>query len=158
MSSALNPYLSFGHGRAREAMEFYREALGGELDLVTFAEGGMPPDEGSDPDLVMHSFLRTSAGWELMASDTGNWNADPGEAGAVSLALSGDDEAALRAAWDALAAGEGAQVLMPLGPAPWGGVFGQLTDAFGIQWMVNIGADAAAGAQGTGPEDDAAAG
>ena len=27
---------------------------------------------------------------------------------------------------------------MPLEAAPWGDVFGQLTDKFGISWMVNI--------------------
>lgn len=144
MTSALNPYLSFGHGRAREAMEFYQEALGGDLDLVTFAEGGMPPDEGSDPNLIMHSFLRTSAGWEFMGSDTGAWNEDPAGSGAVSMALSGDEEDSLRSAFEALAAGEGATVEMPLAPAPWGGVFGQLTDGYGIRWMVNIGTDSTA--------------
>ncbi|MDF2492167.1 MAG: 3-demethylubiquinone-9 3-methyltransferase, partial [Microbacterium sp.] len=43
----LNPYLSF-RAEAREAMEFYRSVLGGELQIDTF-EGyddmGIPADE-----------------------------------------------------------------------------------------------------------------
>ncbi len=27
---------------------------------------------------------------------------------------------------------------MPLDQAPWGDYFGQLTDKFGVQWLVNI--------------------
>ncbi len=39
MTSRLNPYISFA-GNAREAMEFYREVFGGELELNTFGEYG----------------------------------------------------------------------------------------------------------------------
>ena len=27
---------------------------------------------------------------------------------------------------------------MPLGPAPWGGMFGMVTDRFGVAWYVTI--------------------
>lgn len=135
MTVSLTPYLTILGGAAREAMQFYQQALGGELEIVTFAEGGMPV-EGGDGERVMHAFLRTEAGWELMASDTGSWE-DISGGGQVALALSGDDEPTLRRAWDALSTGEGASVQMPLEPAPWGGLFGQLTDRFGIRWMVN---------------------
>ena len=49
MASRLNPYLAF-NGTAREAMEFYKSALGGELTLSTFGEFGAP--EGVDPNGV----------------------------------------------------------------------------------------------------------
>ena len=35
---------------------------------------------------------------------------------------------------------EGGAVGMPLEAAPWGASFGQLTDRFGVSWMVNIAA------------------
>src|SRR6266702_6504968 len=35
----LGPYINFG-GRAREAMEFYRKVLGGNLDLQTLTKQG----------------------------------------------------------------------------------------------------------------------
>jgi PhnB protein len=137
MASKLNPYLSFD-GNAREAMEFYQSALGGELLVNTFGEYG---DEGPSKDGVMHANLETPSGFTLMASDT-----PPGmpfEKGAqVSVSLSGDDADELRRYWAALS--EGAEVTMPLERQMWGDEFGMLTDRFGIQWMVNI--------AGSGPE------
>jgi len=66
MTSRLNPYITFA-GNAREAMEFYRSALGGELAMNTFAEFGNP---GPDGDKIMHANLETPDGFTLMASDT----------------------------------------------------------------------------------------
>ena len=82
----LNPYLNF-RGQAREAMEFYRSALGGELTVSTFGDFQMPGVEEDEKDSIMHSQLTTSAGFTLMGSDVwGNaWgNTTPG-AGGLSL-------------------------------------------------------------------------
>lgn len=130
MSVVLNPYLGFA-GNAREALEFYRSVLGGDLTISTFAEGGMP-DAG---DGVMHGQLTTPAGFTLMASDSVAPDEESG-ASSVSISLSGDDEATLRGYWDGLA--EGASITEPLVTAPWGDTFGMLTDRFGTAWMVNI--------------------
>ena len=37
----INPYINFA-GHAREAMEFYHEVFGGDLDLLTFNAGRRP--------------------------------------------------------------------------------------------------------------------
>lgn len=133
MASRLNPYLHF-EKNAREAMEFYRSALGGELTISTFAEGGMPHDP-ADANNVMHGQLETPSGFTLMGSDT-----PPGmdfKFGTnIAVSLSGDDEAELRGYWDKLSAG--GNIDMPLEKAPWGDTFGQVTDKFGISWMVNV--------------------
>jgi PhnB protein len=50
--------------------------------------------------------------------------------------ISGDDEEVLRGYFDALS--EGGTVTMPLDEAPWGDVFGMLTDKIGVHWMVNV--------------------
>lgn len=133
MGSNLNPYLNFD-GRTREAMEFYRDVLGGELNLNTFGEFGM---EGEGSEGVMHAQLETPAGFVLMASDLapGSPAPTPGDP-MVSISLSGDDEPGLRRYWDGLA--QGGQVTMPLEQQMWGDVFGMVTDRFGTQWMVNI--------------------
>lgn len=55
----LNPYLAF-NGGAREAMEFYRSVLGGQLSINTFGEYGAA--DGVDPEGVMHANLETDAG------------------------------------------------------------------------------------------------
>ena len=135
MTSRLNPYITFA-GNARQAMEFYKSALGGELAMNTFAEFG---NDGPDGDKIMHANLETADGFTLMASDT-----PPGmeetSGNNIAVSLSGDDET-LRGYWDRLT--DGAEVTMPLEKQVWGDEFGQLTDRFGISWMVNIGGGAA---------------
>lgn len=133
MASRLNPYISF-RGKAREALEFYRSVLGGELTISTFGEYG----DKSSPiaDQVMHGQLETSAGYTLMASDTPDeMPYEPGNNIAVSL--SGDDAEQLRGYFAALS--EGGVVTVPLEKQMWGDEFGMLVDRFGIGWLVNIG-------------------
>src|SRR4051812_41763619 len=133
MASTLNPYLNF-KDTAREAMEFYREALGGELRLNTFGEMG-GDDSAPEAQLIMHAQLETAAGFILMGSD-----APPGmdtrESGGFAVSLSGDDDSELRGYWEKLS--EGGEVTVPLEKQMWGDTFGMLTDRFGISWMVNI--------------------
>lgn len=131
MTARLNPYISFD-GKAREAMEFYQSVFGGDLVVSTFGEFGA--GEGVDPDGVMHAQLTTPEGWTLMASDTPEQMPyHPGNN--VTISLSGD-EPALRTYFDALA--KGGKVTLPLEKQMWGDEFGQLTDRFGIHWMVDI--------------------
>lgn len=133
MSVKLNPYLNF-RGDARAAMEFYKSAFGGALEIITYKDGGMSsgPD---DENFVMHSQLDADPDLTLMASDTPpGMDFTPGNS--VSISLSGNDEKALRGYWDKLSAG--GTVAMPLEKAPWGDTFGMCTDRFGIQWLVNI--------------------
>jgi PhnB protein len=54
----------------------------------------------------------------------------------ITISLSGDDADDLRGWWDKLA--EGGTVSVPLEKQMWGDEFGQCTDRFGIDWMVNI--------------------
>jgi len=138
MSINLNPYLSF-RGQAKEAMEFYESVFGGRLTSSTFAEFDMPAEPG-EADLIMHAQLVTPAGLILMGSDVPS--SMPYTVGDnISVSLSGDDEDALHGWFDALA--EGGEITLPLEKAPWGDSFGQLTDRFGIHWLVNIGGTAA---------------
>jgi PhnB protein len=131
MTSRLNPYITFA-GNARQAMEFYKSTLGGELAMNTFAEFG---NDGPDGDKIMHANLETPDGFALMASDTPPGMEEP-SGNNIAISLSGDDNDKLRAYWDQLT--EGAKVTMPLERQVWGDEFGQFTDKFGIQWMVNI--------------------
>ena len=134
MASTLNPYISFA-GDAREAMERYREVFGGDLTLSTFGDFGQAgtPIE----HLIMHGMLHTPSGFTLMGADTPpGMDHQPG--GAITISLSGDDEAELRGYWDGLS--DGGTVTLPLERQMWGDLFGQCTDRFGVNWMVNIGA------------------
>ena len=131
----LNPYISF-RDQAREALEFYQSVFGGELALDTFAQFDMGQDP-SENDLIMHGQLETPAGFVLMAADTPSTMPYTPAAG-VAISVSGDDEAALQAYWDALAAD--GTVGMPFETPPWGGRFGMVTDRFGIDWMLAVNA------------------
>lgn len=128
----LNPYVNL-RGQAREALDFYAAALGGDVNAMTFGQFGM---EGEAADLVMHGQLETDAGFTLMVSDLppGMAGGEPG--GNVTISLSGDEEAMLRGYWEALTAG--GTVHTALERQMWGDTFGDFTDRFGVRWLVNI--------------------
>ena len=133
MASRLNPYISFD-GNAREAMEYYKQVLGGTLVLNTFGELGSPDPEGSDK--IMHGMLETDSGFTLMGADTPpGMKHQPGNNFAVSL--SGDDSTELRGYWEKLS--DGGSVSVPLEKQMWGDEFGMCQDRYGVAWMVNIG-------------------
>ncbi len=128
----LNPYLSFRR-EAREAMEFYRSVLGGELHISTFEDYPDDTLPDADRDLVMHAMLVTDDGLVLMGSDTPSVMPYTAPAG-ITVSLSGDDALQLQHLWDALA--DGGTVTLPYQTPPWGGTFGMLIDRFGVPWMV----------------------
>lgn len=131
MATRLNPYINF-RGEAREAITFYQSVFGGVLVMNTFGDFGM---EGPEADKVMHGMLETPSGFTLMCSDVpDSMELDSGSS--ITISLSGDDPAELRGYWDKLA--EGGSVTMPLERQAWGDDFGELTDRFGVRWMVNI--------------------
>jgi PhnB protein len=131
MPSRLNPYLVFP-GTARDAMQFYADVFGGQLNVMTFGEYGA---EGAQADQVMHGQLETERGFTLMGSDQPpGTEHQPGNT--MSVSLSGDDEAELRGYWDRLS--DGGTVTLPLEKQMWGDVFGMCVDRFGVPWLVNI--------------------
>lgn len=132
MTTRLNPYLSF-RGNAREAMTKYHGVFGGDLDLAPFSMFDMPVDD-AEKEWVMHGFLKTAAGHTLMGADVPS-SMDLPPNGVV--ALTGDEPDVVRGWWDALA--ENGTIELPLKQAPWGDYFGELTDEFGIRWMVDFG-------------------
>ena len=133
MPSKLNPYISFD-GKAKEAIEFYKNVFGGNLTLSTFKEGGMPVDP-SVADRIMHAMLIAENGMTLMVSDTPpGMPYNPGNN--IGISLSGDNEEELKGYWNKLS--DGATITVPLDKAPWGDTFGMVTDKFGIGWLVNI--------------------
>jgi PhnB protein len=138
MSNTLvQPYLFFD-GRCEEALEFYRNVVGAQVDLMMrFKDSPEPLPPGFIPpgyeSKVMHSTFRIGQSI-LMASD------EPQEKGAsfsaFSLSLTVPTEAEANRAFAALA--DGGQVRMPLTRTFWSPRFGMLTDRFGLRWMVNV--------------------
>ena len=131
----IQPHL-FLEGRCEEAIEFYRRALGAEMQmLLRYKESPDPMAPGMIPpgaeDKVMHASL-TIGGATILASD-GRCGGQPDFKG-VSLSLTAPDAAAAERLFSALA--EGGQVRMPLGPTFFSPKFGMVADRFGVSWMV----------------------
>jgi PhnB protein len=126
------PYLFF-NGNCRQAMEFYAKHIGGELQIMTYAEapkGEVPP--GLD-DRIMHAALK-KGDMMIMASD--GMENDPIKFGnSVHLSLSVDTIEEAEKLFRTLS--ENGRVKMPLAESFWAKRFGTLTDAFGINWMIN---------------------
>ncbi len=131
----LEPYLFF-KGNCREAMEFYKSVFGGELEITDAdpAQMGDMPNKEWFKGKVMHSSLKGKV--NLMASDSSTAS---DKAAKVELSLGGTDEAEMREIFDKLAAG--GKVKMPLEKQFWGDIYGQLTDKYNIDWMMNIGSE-----------------
>ena len=128
----LNPYISF-KDTARDAMEFYKSVLGGELFFSTF--GDMGGSDAPNAEGIMHSSLQTPAGFTIFASDTPDgMEYKPGNN--ISISISGTEADELKGYWAGLS--NGATVTVPFGKQPWGDEFGMLIDKFGIAWMVNL--------------------
>lgn len=129
MASTLNPYLAL-NGTARQAMEFYQSVLGGELRMMTFGESGV---DVPNPDGIMHAYLSTPKGYEIMASDVApGMPQTPGDT--VAMSLSGDDDD-LPGYFTALA--EGGEIQVPFTRQMWGDEYGMVRDRFGVLWHVN---------------------
>lgn len=130
-------YLNFD-GRCEEALNFYKSALGIEVDMQMRFKDAPPsePNEGcpppDDPEKIMHSSFRIGK-TIVMASDC-QCSGKANFAG-VSLALSVPDEADAQKCFKALS--EGGAVLMPLGRTFWSPAFGVVTDKFGVCWMIS---------------------
>jgi PhnB protein len=137
MPTVLNPYVNF-RGNAREAMEFYRAALGGDLEVSTFGQFHAAQDP-SENDLVMHAKLTTRSGLVLMGADRPE-RMPYTQGDNISISLGGEERAELQGYWDGLA--ERSTVLQPLTASSWGDSFGMLVDPYGITWLVNIAASA----------------
>lgn len=127
-------YLQF-NGRAEEALEFYKTAVGAEVVmLMRFSDCPEPcPGEAPPADKIMHASFRIGD-TELMATD-GGCTAATGFQG-FSLTLNLPDLASAEKAYQALSAGGQAQ--MPLSKTFFATAFGTLADQFGVNWSIIV--------------------
>jgi PhnB protein len=110
----LSPYINF-QGRAREAMEFYHNVLGGKLDVKT---------------------LRLEVDGALIIGADGHpdYPARVGEN--MAMALGGTDKDRLTKIFNGLA--EGGKIKAPFAKQAGGAEVGWITDKFGINWVVSV--------------------
>ena len=131
----LEPYIFF-HGTCEDALKFYVTAFRGKIEGMTRCSEA-PPEFQGDPswgNKIMHATF-IAGDVKFMCSDGRPGNPPDGEDDIV-LSIATNDAAEGERVFNALA--DGGAVEMPLAQAFWGGRFGQVTDKFGIQWMVSI--------------------
>ncbi len=129
----LNPYIRFNDKKCREAMAFYKDCFGGEVTFQTVGETPIAKDMPADKqDLVMHATLK-SGPIEFFGADMMRDTAKIGDN--IPLALNCSSEKELRDIFAKLSAG--GDVFMPVDKVFWGGIFGVVTDKYGVEWMLN---------------------
>lgn len=134
MTVTVTPHLNF-RGQAREALEFYRTALGGDLALVTYRDAGAVHDP-AEADQVMWGQVESPDGARVMAYDVPG--AMPYDAGTAPffVSLRGADADEVAALWAGLV--DGATVVQDLAPAGWSPLYGMLRDRFGVTWVIDV--------------------
>jgi PhnB protein len=132
----VEPYLSF-EGRADEAIEFYKTALGAKVEMLMRFKDAPPdacPSMPEGEDKVMHASLMIGNS-RVMVSD-GRMGGKAVFSGiSLSIAVASDAEAQRVFA----ALGNGGQVCVPLSKTFFASSFGMVTDKFGVTWMVIAG-------------------
>jgi PhnB protein len=137
----VNNYLFFS-GRCEEALNFYQKHLGAQINfMMRFNESPdtVPADmlqEGFE-NKVMHADF-TLGDSSIYASDGCN---DATRFSGFRLSLTLQTAAEAHRVFDALATG--GTVDMPLTKTFWSPLYGQVTDQFGIGWMVMLPGDEA---------------
>ncbi|HCM27442.1 MAG TPA: VOC family protein [Treponema sp.] len=132
--ATLNPYLFF-EGRCGEAMRFYAECLGGELTIQTVGESAMASSMPKEMQAsVMHAKLEAGS-LRIMASDMLDGEKMV-QGNATNLILLCDSEEEIRTLYGKLSAGGKAD--SPVKKEFWGAFYGDLTDKFGVRWMLNF--------------------
>jgi PhnB protein len=129
----INAYLTF-KGNCREAMSFYKDCLGGELNIQTVGES---PIAGQCPEAiqgqVMHASLMNN-NLILMGSDMMSSSAYV-HGNSISLSLNCSSEDEINTFFKKLS--EGGKVIDDLKLQFWGALFGVLQDKYGFVWMLN---------------------
>lgn len=129
----LQPAFQFD-GNCAEAMSFYATVFGGSVEVaMTWGNSSMSASipQGYE-DKIMHTSMRFGDAL-IMGSDALPGRYSSGSAVTISVALYAVDEG--KRIFDALASG--GVVIMPFQEMFWAKGFGQVTDKFGIPWMVN---------------------
>lgn len=128
----INPYISFD-GECRDAMTFYHQCIGGELDMQMIEgsaiETQCPPEMKHQ---ILHSAL-TKDSLVLMASDLVPEKLNKGNNITLNINCSSEDE--INSLFAKLSTG--GTIKDPLAVMFWGAMYGSFIDKFGIRWMLN---------------------
>jgi PhnB protein len=135
-NSMVQPYVFFD-GKCEEALEFYKKALGAEINMMMrfkeSPEASPPGCAPTDTNKIMHAQFRIGE-TVIMASD-GRATGNPKFEG-FALSITVKTEADADKAFNALS--QGGKVEMPLGKTFFSARFGMVVDKFGVFWMILV--------------------
>jgi PhnB protein len=130
---SINPYLNFA-GNTEEAFNFYKSVFGGEFAMLQrFGEAPNVPSQLKDK--IMHVSLPIGSNI-LMGTDACEemgFNVTQGNN--FYICIGPDNKEHADKLFNALA--EGGKINTPLQDMFWGAYYGDLTDKYGVKWMVN---------------------
>ena len=137
MSAAQVQTYLFFNGQCEEALEFYKSAIGAEVEFAMHYRDSPDPMPGVEmrPNFegkVMHATVRIGGTTLMAADDCVSERSFDG----FSLSLALPNETDAHRAFEALS--DGGRVTMPLTKTFWSPCFGMLTDKFGVGWMVTV--------------------
>ncbi|MGO4548177.1 VOC family protein [Paenibacillus sp. 2TAB23] len=130
--ATLKPFIISEDSRAQA--DFYIGALGGQIQSI-MTHDQAPESNDAMKDKVMHMCFDAGGVNFFMADAFGPLTRGNG----FSLNMEFESAAEGRAAFDNLVAG--GNVIQPLEPVFWGGMYGQLEDKYGVYWMISCGAE-----------------
>jgi len=147
MSATPVVHLNFT-GQAREALDYYAGAFGGQAVVRTYGDFGMPADL-PDAGKVVFGQVFSSSGFTVMAYDVPGDTGPSSEPGSTVrengttitdrpffLALQADTLEEATGYWEALE--PTSNVIEPLAASAWSPGFGMLADRFGVTWSISV--------------------
>jgi PhnB protein len=125
------PYLHLP-GTTREALTFYGDVFGCEVQLHTFEEFNRTD---GPPDAIAHGYLAEGP-VALYAADAAG-DEPPFRSEGMMLSLLGTADPATLRSWFAGLA-DGGRVVDDLQERPWGASDGQVIDRYGLHWLIGF--------------------
>jgi len=133
----ISPHLTYS-GECRAAFEFYRELLGGSLQLLTYGESPAADHVSADwHSKIVHATLSVVNGMELAGADVQPDEYEKAQGFYVLLQV--DDLPEAQRMFDALS--QDGEVRMPLQETFWSVGYGILVDRFGTPWEISCAQD-----------------
>jgi PhnB protein len=130
----VQPYLSF-EGRAQEAIDFYKGAVGAKVDMIMLFKEAPPEMQAQmspgSKDKIMHAAFKIGD-TQVLASD-GRCTGKASFSG-INLTLNAANNSEAEKLFGALS--NGGQVTMPMSETFFAHRFGMCSDKFGVGWMV----------------------
>lgn len=134
MKNVTQPYLHF-KDNCRDAMQFYKELFGGELEMMKISES---PAKDEFPERVQNNVLHSSlknGEFLLMASDMCGMG-ELKQGNSVELNLNCSSEEEINHLYIELS--KDGQIIDDLKEQFWGALFAMVVDRFGVRWMLSL--------------------